>query len=54
MGRLNSANKEQQKLIRELNQKANDCPPITQREEFDKFQAEFLQPIRDAIIKAGR
>jgi hypothetical protein len=53
MSRLTSANKEQRELIRELNRVANNCPAISDREAFEEFQANFLQPIRDLIIAAG-
>jgi hypothetical protein len=53
MGFLNNANAEQRKLIMELNKVANNCPPITEKEAFNDYQEKHLQPIRDAIIKAG-
>jgi hypothetical protein len=53
MKRLNNANKEQRILMMKLSSVANDCPPISDKESFQKFQDEVLQPIRDAIIKAG-
>jgi hypothetical protein len=53
MGFLNNANAEQRKLIMKLNTVANDCPPITDKAAFNDYQDKYLQPIRDAIIKAG-
>ena len=53
MGFLNNANEEQRKLIMKLNTVANNCPPITDKQAFNDYQENYLQPIRDAIIKAG-
>lgn len=50
---LNNANKAQRLIMRELNAAANNCPPVTEREAFEKYQNEILQPIRDAILAAG-
>lgn len=50
---LNNANKAQQALMRELSSAANACPPVTDREGFEAFQRDVLQPIRDRIIAAG-
>lgn len=54
MSNLNSANEEQRILIRQLCVTANDCPPITDKEAYKKFQDEILEPIRKQIIEAGR
>lgn len=54
MSRLNNANSEQRILIRELMRAANDCPAISEREAFNKFQEEVLEPIRQRIIEAGK
>jgi hypothetical protein len=53
MGFLNNANAEQRKLIIKLNTVANNCPAITEKQAFNDYQENYLQPIRDAIIKAG-
>jgi len=51
MSRLNNANKAQQEIMRELSLKAWDCPPGYEKEAFDKYQAEVLQPLRDKIME---
>ena len=53
MSRLNSANKEQRELIQRLFAAGNNCPSIFDREAFDDYQAQVMQPIRDAIVEAG-
>jgi hypothetical protein len=53
VGFLNNANAEQRKLIMKLNTIANDCPAITDKEAFNDYQEKYLQPIRNAIMKAG-
>jgi hypothetical protein len=53
MSRLNSATKEQRELIRQLIHAAHQLPPITDKQEYDDYQARIMQPIRDAIRKAG-
>ena len=52
MAKLNNANKAQQALILELFKAGNSCPSIMEREAFEKYQAEVMQPIRDAIALA--
>ena len=51
MSRLNNANKAQQEVMRELSLKAWDCPPGYEKEAFEKYQAEILQPLRDKILE---
>jgi hypothetical protein len=53
MPNLNNANKTQRLIMRELSNAAWDCPPSLQKEAFDKYQAEVLQPIRDRILAAA-
>jgi hypothetical protein len=51
MSDLNNANKAQQEVMRELSLKAWDCPPGLDKEAFDKYQAEVLQPLRNQILE---
>lgn len=53
MSKLNNANKEQRVLIQRLFSAANNCPSIFDREAFEAYQAQVMQPIRDAIVEAG-
>jgi hypothetical protein len=53
MGQLNSANREQGKLIVQLITLASDLPRWEDREAYDKYQEEVMQPVRDAIRAAG-
>ena len=53
MGQLNSANREQRKLIVQLIELASGLPDWNDREAYDKYQAEVMQPVRDAIRAAG-
>ena len=51
MSRLNNANKAQREVMRELSLKAWDCPPRYEKEAFNKYQAQVLQPLRDKIME---
>jgi len=53
MPNLNNANKAQRLIMRELSSKAWDCPPRFEKEAFDKYQEEVLQPLRDKILELG-
>jgi len=48
---LNNANKAQRDVMKELSLKAWDCPPGFDKEAFDKYQLEVLQPLRDQILE---
>jgi len=51
MSRLNNANAAQREVMRELSSKAWDCPPRFEKEAFEKYQSEVLQPLRDKILE---
>jgi hypothetical protein len=48
-----NANAEQRKLILELYSAVHGCPSIMDREAFAKYQAEVMEPIRQAIRDAA-
>jgi len=50
---LNNANKEQRLIMRELSNAAWDCPPRYEKEAFEKYQNQVLQPIRNRILAAA-
>jgi hypothetical protein len=54
MGTLNKATKEQAKLMGELRRLGNDCPPPLDKEAFNAYQIEVMQPIRDLIIAVAK
>jgi len=53
MPNLNNANKTQRLIMRELSNLAWDCPPRFEKEAYEKYQNQVLQPIRDRILAAA-
>jgi hypothetical protein len=53
MGRLNKATDEQAQLIAELRKLADNCPLYLDKEAFNTYQEEVLQPVRDLIMAAA-
>jgi hypothetical protein len=50
---LNNANAEQLKILHELRAAAVNCPPVTDREAYQKYHTEVMQPIRDRVLAAA-
>jgi hypothetical protein len=53
MGRLNGATPEQREIMRELMVAGLACPSTMDRQAFEEYQQNIMQPLRDKIIEKG-